>query len=150
MTAPWKDPDLREYKRVIRHDPCAYCGGDGGTVDHIVPRPAGGARWDWENWTGACERCNRRKDRGKDGGYRSVLEVLAGRREEDLRRRRIALLDGLRPGDEAWTPWGDPGEISRIDETGIYVWIESQDREWRCGNPLSLRDALGNRLRANP
>jgi hypothetical protein len=54
-----------DWKAVLRADPCAYCGKPGGTVDHIVPRPArpparpGG----WWNYTGACERCNVKKGR---------------------------------------------------------------------------------------
>lgn len=48
--SPWKD--------FIRRDPCSYCGGGGGTVDHIIPRSAGGGNT-WENLTGACEPCNR-------------------------------------------------------------------------------------------
>lgn len=52
--------DTRAYVAIIRHDPCAYCGGLGGTVDHVVPLSATG-RNDWENCTGACERCNKSK-----------------------------------------------------------------------------------------
>lgn len=29
---------------VLRRDPCSYCGGPGGTVDHIVPQAAGAAK----------------------------------------------------------------------------------------------------------
>lgn len=44
------------YARRLRQDPCSYCGGEGGTVDHIEPysRAGGGAM----NLTGACDRCN--------------------------------------------------------------------------------------------
>ncbi len=50
------------WMRLIRRDPCAYCGGPSGTVDHIRPR----CRPDrtthrWVNWTGACARCNHAK-----------------------------------------------------------------------------------------
>lgn len=146
MKEPWHDPDLRAYARALRRDPCAYCGEEGGTLDHIVPRSGGGARWDWENWTGACERCNRRKDRGKDGGHRSVLTVLAGRTQQKSVARRQALLAGLGPGDEVCTPWGDRGTVSRTEGETIYVWLPTQGREWRCGNPLALRNARGDRL----
>ena len=47
---------------IMRRDPCAYCGGDGGTVDHIHPMSLGGLNW-WWNMTGSCDRCNQRKGR---------------------------------------------------------------------------------------
>lgn len=45
----------------LRCDPCAYCGGPGGAIDHIVPGRGGthGA----DNLTGACQRCNEAKGR---------------------------------------------------------------------------------------
>jgi hypothetical protein len=63
------------WKRIVRGDPCAYCGllpfpcrfhrGDAGTVDHIDPqagpRPAHGLH-SWTNYTGSCARCNNSKD----------------------------------------------------------------------------------------
>jgi 5-methylcytosine-specific restriction endonuclease McrA len=47
------------WMRLVRQDPCAYCGGPAGTVDHIRPQ----CRRDrtthrWVNWTAACTRCN--------------------------------------------------------------------------------------------
>jgi 5-methylcytosine-specific restriction endonuclease McrA len=42
---------------LLRSDPCAYCGGPGGVVDHIVPRALDGQD-DWTNMTGACAQCN--------------------------------------------------------------------------------------------
>jgi len=46
-----------DWSSVLRNDPCAYCGGHGGTVDHIDPRsqkrPASGRRL-----TGCCSQCN--------------------------------------------------------------------------------------------
>ena len=50
-----------EWKDVLRADPCCYCGGPGGTLDHIAPRSMGGSTWSLRNWTGACERCNLRR-----------------------------------------------------------------------------------------
>lgn len=41
----------------MRRLPCHYCGGPGGTVDHIIPRSHGG-RPVFENCVPACERCN--------------------------------------------------------------------------------------------
>lgn len=51
----------REYVEIILRDPCAYCGGVGGEVDHILPLAAGGDGH-WENLTPACRRCNARKN----------------------------------------------------------------------------------------
>lgn len=53
------------WMRLLRLDPCAYCGGDGGTLDHIEPkslpvRGIGGAHA-WTNYTGACGSCNNSK-----------------------------------------------------------------------------------------
>jgi 5-methylcytosine-specific restriction endonuclease McrA len=51
------DPETTAYLRIIRCDLCAYCGGPGGTRDHIVPISEGGANH-WSNYTGACLTCN--------------------------------------------------------------------------------------------
>ena len=41
---------------------CTYCGStENLTIDHIVPRAKGGARWDADNCTTACRRCNQAK-----------------------------------------------------------------------------------------
>lgn len=47
---------------VLRRDGhrCAYCGGHGDTVDHIVPRCRGGTI-EWLNAVAACSPCNARK-----------------------------------------------------------------------------------------
>jgi 5-methylcytosine-specific restriction endonuclease McrA len=53
---------------VLRRDGhrCAYCGGHGSTVDHVLPRSRGG-RDSWENLVGCCVRCNNLKgDRTPD------------------------------------------------------------------------------------
>lgn len=39
---------------------CAYCGGRGGTVDHIIPSSRGGDS-EWDNLITACASCNSRK-----------------------------------------------------------------------------------------
>lgn len=42
----------------IRALPCHYCGGPGGTIDHVIPRSRGG--WTTpENCIPACEPCNK-------------------------------------------------------------------------------------------
>src|SRR4051794_14684429 len=51
---------VRYVENVLLMDPCAYCGGPSGTVDHIVPVAGGGANG-WENLTAACQPCNSRK-----------------------------------------------------------------------------------------
>lgn len=47
----------REYRRALRRDPCAYCGGESAALDHIDPRSAGGVDG-VENRTAACRLCN--------------------------------------------------------------------------------------------
>jgi hypothetical protein len=63
------------WKRICQRDPCAYCGGPGGTLDHIEPKSRlartgeaahsclpdpldHGGLHVWLNYSGACERCN--------------------------------------------------------------------------------------------
>lgn len=50
---------------MLRADPCAYCGGPGGTVDHVEPRSRAarglGSVHGWTNTVGACGPCNGRK-----------------------------------------------------------------------------------------
>lgn len=55
-----------EWAEILRRDPCAYCGGPGGTVDHIVPvlrktkhyRNGKGETATTTNGTGSCADCN--------------------------------------------------------------------------------------------
>jgi 5-methylcytosine-specific restriction endonuclease McrA len=65
---PYTD-DALEYLQIIKADPCSYCGGPGGTVDHIDPISTGGSG-DWDNLAGACKPCNSAK------GTRSLLAFL--------------------------------------------------------------------------
>lgn len=60
---------------LLRKDPCSYCGGDGGTVDHIEPLIDGGTN-EVENLTGACASCNAVKN------SRSLLTFLLERKDE--------------------------------------------------------------------
>lgn len=39
---------------------CAYCGGDGHTIDHIVPKACNG-EWAFNNLIPACGKCNASK-----------------------------------------------------------------------------------------
>lgn len=47
---------------VLRRDGfhCAYCGGQAGTIDHVLPRSRGGED-SWENLVACCQRCNNTK-----------------------------------------------------------------------------------------
>jgi 5-methylcytosine-specific restriction endonuclease McrA len=57
---------LGAWSRIVRNDPCSFCGRAGGTADHIVPQdplvpdPAYG-KYTWFNLAGACESCNASK-----------------------------------------------------------------------------------------
>jgi hypothetical protein len=55
---------VAEFRRVLRRDPCAYCGSTDSrrTVDHIQPRCIGGGD-EPENLTAACQSCNSSKQR---------------------------------------------------------------------------------------
>ena len=57
MEAPPLD---REYAAILERDPCSYCGGPGGTIDHIVPISSGGDG-EASNLTAACDLCNKSK-----------------------------------------------------------------------------------------
>lgn len=46
-----------DYARLLVNDPCSYCGGPAGTIDHIEP----GDNNEWDNLTAACHSCNSRK-----------------------------------------------------------------------------------------
>lgn len=60
---PQTDEGIRlrmEYEAIIRKDPCVYCGGPGGEVDHIDPYVRGGSA-EWANLASACRSCNASK-----------------------------------------------------------------------------------------
>lgn len=78
LTVPWPTVvRLRSYRHLVdravpsgRPSPaqirlrdgrtCAYCGGPGDTVDHVLPRSRGGSN-NWDNLVCACRPCNNRK-----------------------------------------------------------------------------------------
>jgi 5-methylcytosine-specific restriction endonuclease McrA len=65
----WKhDLRHRSYSKNAVHErdkwTCAYCGGFGDTIDHIVPKARGG-RATWMNSITACEDCNGRKKKSR-------------------------------------------------------------------------------------
>ncbi len=57
-TEQWKR--LRQYILDRDAHTCAYCGGEGDTVDHIVPKALGGTE-EPGNLITACRRCNSSK-----------------------------------------------------------------------------------------
>jgi 5-methylcytosine-specific restriction endonuclease McrA len=65
-TQAWRgESHLMAWERIIRADPCSYCGAEAGTIDHVEPRSRpvrglGGAH-SWANVVAACESCNGRK-----------------------------------------------------------------------------------------
>ncbi|MGE3404529.1 MAG: HNH endonuclease [Vicinamibacterales bacterium] len=79
------------WRAVLRRDPCAYCGGPAGTIDHIRPTGRGG-RNGWQNETSACERCNNAK------ADRTLLLWLVSRARTQRPRKKKA---HRRPGK----PW---------------------------------------------
>lgn len=55
-----RDESSVAYAEILRNDPCSYCGGPAGHIDHIVPVSDGGGNG-WENLAAACISCNSRK-----------------------------------------------------------------------------------------
>lgn len=81
---PWNDPDIARFREALRADPCCYCGGPGGTVEHLEVRGRAG-RWNDRWWVGACTRCNGARSRGGRGGrgeHRTLLEMVILRTHE--------------------------------------------------------------------
>lgn len=54
-------PDERDYAAILKRDPCSYCNGAAGEVDHIDPTTSGGPDH-WSNLTAACRSCNAQKN----------------------------------------------------------------------------------------
>jgi hypothetical protein len=87
------------WAAIVRRDPCAYCGEEAGTVDHIEPqahaaRGLGGVH-SWVNFTGACESCNTGKS------DMPLLEWL-------YRRRWSAPVTRRTQRDYLLDPWSGP------------------------------------------
>lgn len=55
------DPETRAYVEILLQDPCSYCGGPGGELDHISPISKGGGGH-WSNLAAACRTCNASKN----------------------------------------------------------------------------------------
>ncbi len=85
--SPLRTDGERHYDawlRILRGEPCAYCGGPGGTVDHVEPRARAargiGSAHSWLNVVGACARCNGAK---RD---RPLLKFLRERHTRNAKR----------------------------------------------------------------
>lgn len=76
--------------RILRGDPCAYCGSRiSGTVDHVVPKSTGQRGVErWPNLVGACAECNRRK---------SSMPLLLFLLQQRQTARQVALIRENRP-----------------------------------------------------
>ena len=86
----------RRWREIVRADPCAWCGGAGGSVDHIVPRSrcSRGRQKSWTNLTGACAECNGQRDDAPALQWLADPQAAAAaaktaRRTEDPRRRLL-------------------------------------------------------------
>lgn len=57
---------------------CAYCGGHGDTIDHVLPQSRGGPNT-WTNLVAACKPCNNSKDDKlpEEAGMRLLWEPYA-------------------------------------------------------------------------
>jgi hypothetical protein len=53
-------PAAIAYAKLISGDPCGFCGGPSGEIDHIVPVTKGGSG-EWENLAPICRSCNASK-----------------------------------------------------------------------------------------
>lgn len=81
---------------------CQYCGKNGTTIDHIIPR----ARWkgpgpvhQWTNVALACSPCNQKK------GHRLLSELgWTLRSKPDVPRVAARILIGVAEIDPAWEP----------------------------------------------
>lgn len=71
----------------VAHDVCVWCGGDGGTIEHITPHALGG-RGIW-NQAAACGRCNSR--RGTASILLWLLALKMERGSTAMAARRIAI-----------------------------------------------------------
>lgn len=127
---------LKTYQRALRADPCAYCGGTGGTIDHIIPRRVTGEkrkRGSTLNWTGACRECNRRKDKDRS---RTLLEQLLAVQENEWRARKQAI---RRVGAVVSGPFFERGTV--ISVKPFLIEIPGRDEPWHCRSWWCLSEA---------
>lgn len=55
------DDTAFEWAKIIKQDPCSYCGKRSNSIDHIDPIILGG-KSNWDNLTPACRSCNSSKN----------------------------------------------------------------------------------------
>ena len=75
----------RAWRNVLLKDPCPYCLGPGGTIDHVTPMSMGGSKDSIRNWSGACEACNIRR------GSRALLYFLTDQDDPRAESRHAAI-----------------------------------------------------------
>lgn len=91
-------PGVGEWYHILQRDPCSYCNGRGGTVDHVRPLAIGHDDG-IANWAGACEGCNGRKaDQGVLWFITGLRSFAEDRRERDVLRWHLSEVI-KRPGD---------------------------------------------------
>jgi hypothetical protein len=81
-----------KYVRVMMDDPCIFCGGTGGTIEHIYPRSlypkvvplpeTGFSRDHWTNLANSCQSCNMKR------GAKGLLFYLVERYDEAMANRQ--------------------------------------------------------------
>lgn len=61
------EPSRREWEGVLRQDPCSYCFGSGGTVEHLrLGKKRKGSRRLDTNLVGACSACNQEREHSRN------------------------------------------------------------------------------------
>lgn len=102
VRVPYQPPPAVTRAGVLRRDGrrCAYCGGRGETVDHVVPRSRGGGH-SWENCVACCLRCNTRK------ADRLLSELGWSLRVPPTvpRRGPLGAMFAADEADPVWEPW---------------------------------------------
>lgn len=58
---PTETREAEEYQKILRQDPCVYCGQPSSSVDHIRPINKAGVEL-WANFAAACRSCNSQKN----------------------------------------------------------------------------------------
>lgn len=101
---PKRSLTFSRYK-VFKRDryTCQYCGDQPGvkdlTIDHVVPRAAGGTT-NWENCVTACEECNRKK-----ADAHPIPKGMKLKTVPHKPRWRLALVVGVKRHPESWVPF---------------------------------------------
>lgn len=90
-------PLNRKNLMVRDRGKCAYCGGHGSTIDHVIPRAKGG-KHTWENVVLSCSPCNQRKGDKLLSQLGWELEVTP-----TVPATTVAILIGFQV-DPAWEP----------------------------------------------